>query len=240
MQKWKFLALEPSSMRRPDRFYTDPYINANGGHIPATLNRIIEEAEENGTTKDDVLSEIVARISRLVPIRKIAIDADEVRQTFTLMAEESGGVSIPAFSLSDGTLRFLTLAVLASDPKSQDLICLEEPENGIHPAKINLILKLLKELSVDPDQQPGPDNPFRQIIIATHSPSFVQLQSKNDLVYAKEALVKTSNGTFRTLRCCALEGSWRVDSGIQKIGMASIVNYLAAPEGAQLQLPNID
>jgi predicted ATPase len=240
MQRWRFLALEPSAMRKPDRFQSEAYISASGGHIPATLNRLVAEAEQRGDTPEDVYAGVAARVAQLVAIADIEIEVDEVRQLLTLAVKEQSGVRLPAASLSDGTLRFLTLAVLASDPSAEGLICIEEPENGIHPAKMAQMVTLLQDLALDPFESPGVDNPFRQVIVATHSPVFVQLQNKNDLLFAVEARIKGPGGKpLRTLRCCPLDGTWRAKSGVPTVGLATVIDYLSAPPGAQLELPEL-
>ena len=40
MQRWRILALEPSAMRRSDKFTDEPGITADGGHIPVTLHHL--------------------------------------------------------------------------------------------------------------------------------------------------------------------------------------------------------
>jgi predicted ATPase len=240
MQRWRFLALEPSAMRKPDRFQTDPFITASGGHVPATLNRLVAQAEQEGDNALNVYAEIAARVAELVPVANLEVDVDEIRQLLTLVVSEQSGVRLPAASLSDGTLRFLTLAVLVSDPSAQGLICIEEPENGIHPGKMGEMVDLLRDLAVDPAESPGQDNPFRQVIIATHSPVFVQLQHPEDLLFAVEARVRGSNGQpVKTLRCRPLEDTWRSKSGEPTVGLATILAYLSSPPGAQLELPEL-
>lgn len=240
MQSWRFLALEPSEMRQPDRFRTEPVVTAGGGHVPATVNRLVGEAEKNGGHAADVYASIASRVAELVPIADIEVDVDEVRQLLTLVVREQSGVRLPAASLSDGTLRFLTLAVLVTDPMAEGLICIEEPENGIHPAKMQEMVNLLRDLAVDPQESPGPDNPFRQVIVATHSPVFVQLQRPDDLLFAVEARVKGVDGVpARTLRCRPLHDTWRARSGEPAVGMATILAYLSAPPGAQLEIPEL-
>lgn len=240
MQKWQFLALEPSSMRKADRFQTDPHVTASGGHLPATIHRLVVESEKNGLDPSTVYSKITSTVAELVSVDDIEVNIDDVRQLLTLVVNEQHGVRLPASSLSDGTLRFLTLAVLLSDNQSQGLICIEEPENGIHPAKMNEMVKLLKDLAIDTSEAPGQDNPFRQVIVATHSPVFVQLQNPNDLLFAVDTRVKDPFGNpTRTVRCRPLHDTWRSRTGEPAVGMATILSYLSAPPGAQLELPNL-
>lgn len=65
---------------------------------------------------------------------------------------------IPATRLSDGTLRYLSLLVILCHPEPPPLICIEEPELGMHPDIIPVIAELLVEASKR-----------TQLIITTHS-----------------------------------------------------------------------
>jgi len=58
-----------------------------------------------------------------------------------------GDFSIPATRLSDGTLRYLCLIALLLDPTPPPLICIEEPELGLHPDIIPKIADLLVDAS---------------------------------------------------------------------------------------------
>lgn len=240
MQRWRFLALEPSAMRSPDRFHTDAHVTSSGGHIAATLNRLGNDAQSQGETRESAFAAIARRLAELVAVSSVDIDVDEVRQLLTVEVSERNGVKLPASSLSDGTLRFLTLTALVADPQAQGLVCIEEPENGIHPAKMAEMVRLLKDLAVNADFAPGLENPFRQVIIATHSPVFVQLQRPDDLLFATEVRVKAPDGQpVRTLRCRPLDNTWRSRAGEHPVGLATILAYLSAPPEAQLVFPEL-
>jgi len=239
MQSWRFLALEPSSMRGADRFFTDPHVTPNGGHLPATLHRL---ATRNGMQTNGVAStyaQIASRLSEFLPVRDVRVRTDEVRQLLTLEVKEKSGVFLPARSLSDGTLRFLTLCVLERDPDFSGLLCMEEPENGIHPARLSAMVDLLRDLAVDPTVAPGSENPLRQVIVATHSPYFVQLQNPEDLLYAKPTkVIGPSASSTTTLRCLPLRGSRRAEKQEAGIGKGDILSYLSTPPEAQIGLPH--
>ncbi len=238
MQKWRVLALEPSAMRKADRFHSAPSISAAGEHLPATLYRLATTAEDGDHDPERVFARIAGRLAELVPVRGIKINVDEVRLLLTLEAIEKGGVSLPARSLSDGTLRFLALCILAEDPDYQGVVCMEEPENGIHPEKMEAMVSLLRDLAVDPMRAPGPENPMRQVILATHSPWFVQLQDESDLLAAMETRIRSPFGRpTSTLRCRPLSGTWRARNGRAGIGKGTILAYLTTPPGAQIKLP---
>lgn len=68
------------------------------------------------------------------------------------------GFTIPATRLSDGTLRFLCLLAILCHPDPPPLVCIEEPELGLHPDLLPTIARLLKTASTR-----------TQIIVTTHS-----------------------------------------------------------------------
>jgi len=74
---------------------------------------------------------------------------------------------IPATRLSDGTLRYLCLMALLLDPTPPPLICLEEPEIGLHPD----ILPTIAEMLIEASQR-------TQLIVTTHSDALVSALSE--------------------------------------------------------------
>ena len=72
-----------------------------------------------------------------------------------------GGVPIPARVLSEGTLRMIGLLALSGAKEPPSLIGFEEPENGIHPRRIEQVAELLKSRTTTGGGQ---------IIVTTHSP----------------------------------------------------------------------
>jgi predicted ATPase len=89
------------------------------------------------------------------------------------------------------------------------VICLEEPENGIHPDRIGEMIQLLRDIAVDPNGRIGEDNPLRQVLVNTHSPVVVQNVHPNDLIYIDEERILRhgSAGKVASLRVPA--GTWR-------------------------------
>ncbi|MDR1657029.1 MAG: AAA family ATPase [Deltaproteobacteria bacterium] len=75
---------------------------------------------------------------------------------------QEGRRIIPATRLSDGTLRYLSLLTILLHPSPPPLICIEEPEWGLHPDIIPTLVRLLQEASTR-----------TQLIVTTHSDSLV-------------------------------------------------------------------
>jgi predicted ATPase len=83
----------------------------------------------------------------------VSIEGGTVQVFFT-----EGDFTIPATRLSDGTLRYLCLLAILCDPTPPPLICIEEPELGLHPDIIPKVADLLKAASER-----------TQLLVTTHS-----------------------------------------------------------------------
>ncbi len=206
MASWQTLMLEPSAMRAPS-FYTDErFVDARGANLPATIERLGKDDERPG----QICAELANHLSELIEdVREIRVKNDEKTETLTLEALGRDGIFHPARSLSDGTLRFLVLAVLAQDPKATGMLCLEEPENGIHPARIPAMLELLKDIAVEPQRAADRDNPLRQVVINTHAPAIIDNLVADDLVYLDEEQVGLDDGMGRVASLRVPETGWR-------------------------------
>ena len=83
--------------------------------------------------------------------------------TIRLTVRETGlSKPVPATRLSDGAIRFIALLAILCHPEPPPLICIEEPEIGLHPDSIDLVVELLRAASER-----------TQIIVTTHSPWLV-------------------------------------------------------------------
>ena len=98
--------------------------------------------------------------------------------TIQVFMHERGDKTIPAVRLSDGTLRYLCLLAILCHPEPPPLICLEEPEAGLHPDIIPKIAELLVEASRR-----------TQLIVTTHSDALVSALSETP-----EAIVVCERG----------------------------------------------
>src|SRR5581483_7534293 len=64
--------------------------------------------------------------------------------------------------MSDGTLKFLSLLAALFHPKPPALMCIEEPEAGLHPDAMQLVAEVLMEASES-----------IQLIVTTHSDALI-------------------------------------------------------------------
>lgn len=204
MESWRTLQLEPSAMRAPSLYSDAKHVDERGAYLASCLHRL---SKLRGTP---VWNEIASRVARLVPdVREITVEDDPRLEMYTAQVRSSDGALRPARALSDGTLRFLVLATLAADPEATGSLCVEEPENGIHPDSVRDMVKLLYDLAVDPHLKVDNENPLRQVLVNTHSPLVYKAVDLQDVVFMEfvDAVRDGARG-----RCAAIrvpDRTWR-------------------------------
>ena len=216
MESWRILQLEPSALRKPDEINASPHLTFNGAHLPANLYHLAQSTifkKDKGAKIDPdfILAKVANRLSTLIgDVRRVWVDRDDKREILTLQVTGSDGTDHPARSLSDGTLRFLALSVLELDVTAQGLICLEEPENGIHPERIPAMLHLLRDIATDPDEPVDGTNPLRQVIVNTHSPAVVSEVPDDSLLIAELKEDIQEDRRFNKVSFSCLSDTWRI------------------------------
>jgi predicted ATPase len=244
MQSWRRLQLEPAALREPDTFATPPRLGNDGSHLAATLFhlahggagswvRASEHAPEPAPST--IYTRVANRLTDLIDdVREVGVAVDPQRELWTLFASGKDGTNHPARALSDGTLRFLALAVLELDPVAQGVLCLEEPENGIHPERIPAMLRLLKEIATSTDDPIGSDNPLRQVIINTHSPAVVSEVDDDSLLFARLRENVRDGQRFQSVHFACLSETWRATGNepAEEISKGEILVYLSDPRPA--------
>jgi len=231
MQFWRLLQLEPSALRRPDEFSAPARLGSNGSHLASTLYRL---AHHNGRSEQSdpggarVCATVANRLAQLIDdVHSIVVNRDVKRELLTLNLIGRDKTPHAARSLSDGTLRFLALAVLEQDPEVQGVLCLEEPENGIHPARIPAMIRLLQDIGVATSEPIGRDNPLQQVIINTHSPAVVQQVPEDTLLVAEPRETIHSGQRVSGVRFSCLPDTWRAKSGeTHTCKLGDLLSYL--------------
>lgn len=131
-----------------------------------------EDARNLGLVLNDLQHRPGARQVFLDQFKQFYANVDAITTrihggTVQLFVHETGlREPIPATRLSDGTLRYLCLLAVLCHPEPPPLICIEEPELGLHPD----ILPTIAELLIDAVQR-------TQLIVTTHSDVLVSALS---------------------------------------------------------------
>jgi hypothetical protein len=154
---WRTYYLDPRvAMRTAEPPSEVRDIGVLGGQVAPFLYRLRAEYPKH-------FGAIVRTIRSIVPsVEDLSVDLDERRGTLDILVRQDG-VEYSSRVVSEGTLRVLALCAIAVNPWSGSLLAFEEPENGVHPRRLELIAQLLLSLSTEHG---------KQVIVTTHSPLF--------------------------------------------------------------------
>lgn len=152
---WRTYYFEPRREMREEESPADVFdIGMHGEYIAALLYKLRAERPKH-------FDAVWRAVRSIVPsIESLRVELDERRGTLNLLIRQEG-VEYSSRVLSEGTLRVLALCTIAVNPWGGSLLALEEPENGVHPRRLELIAQLLFSLA---------EQRRRQIVVTTHSP----------------------------------------------------------------------
>ena len=157
LSEWRTYYLDPRVAMRAARPPSDVRdIGALGELIAPFLYKLKAEDRKR-------FDAIVRTLRSLIPsIESLDVILDQRQGTLDLLVRQDG-IDYSSRIVSEGTLRVLALCSIAVNPWGGSLLALEEPENGVHPRRLELIAQLLLSLALDQG---------RQVIVTTHSPLF--------------------------------------------------------------------
>ena len=158
------LMLNSQRMREPCRPDSPRSFQVDGSNLPLVLRQLKEENPER-------FRRWLSHVKLALPnIEDIVIREREVDRFVYLEVHFQGGLRSPSWMLSDGTLRFLDLTLLAYIPSEDKIYLIEEPENGIHPRALELVYQSLSSIYDG------------QVFIATQSPLLLKMAKQRDLL----------------------------------------------------------
>ena len=172
---WRFFQISPHAARRstPWEAQTIPPLANDGSNLSAFLYALSKYDPETFDEIQDRLSRAIGLPEKVETTYVPAlVGHGEIRLSF--QERPFPGVAIPPESMSDGTILLLTyLALLLGDPNAS-LICIEEPDHGLHPTLMLRLADILRSVvEVEAVDDPEYDLIRPQIIITTHSTDFL-------------------------------------------------------------------
>jgi predicted ATPase len=167
---WEFGGLAP--VREPcDVSLPSEFLSEEGDNLGAVLNGLLI----NPVVKREIIESLKLFYEGASDLRT-AVQGGKIQ---TYFEEKHLKSAIPLIRLSDGTVRWLSLLSILLNPDPPPLVCIEEPELGLHPDMVHELGKLLIDASSR-----------MQIIVTTHSDALVESfteQPDSVLVCEKES-----------------------------------------------------
>ena len=153
----------------------DDVLLADNRNLALVLNQI---EHYNGRDFDDLLQRFLPQFERM----STRVSGGAVQ---FYLHERGLSTPVPATRLSDGTIRFVAILAALLTPKPPPLLCIEEPELGLHPDALTIVADLLVDASAR-----------MQLVVTTHSDALVSaLSTEVDAVVTCE---KQGMGTVLT------------------------------------------
>jgi predicted ATPase len=141
-------------------------LHPDAGNLAAVLLRLRERSR-------NAYERIVGTIRQVAPFfRNFVLEPELAEDRLRLRWRQVGSDTVfPADALSDGTLRFICLAVLLGQPELPGMIVLDEPELGLHPFAIVQLAEMLRAATTR-----------SQALIATQSVTLMNQFELDDLI----------------------------------------------------------
>jgi predicted ATPase len=162
------IVLNSLLLRRPSPPGQARTFKPDGSNLPWVIADL-------GRRSSERKSQWIAHLQTSLPdIEDIStIERPEDRHRY-LVIRYRGGLEVPSWMVSDGTLRMLALTLPAYLPDLEGIYLIEEPENGIHPRAIETVYQSLSSVY------------DAQVLLATHSPIILNLvEAEQVLCFAK-------------------------------------------------------
>ncbi|MBI1987291.1 MAG: AAA family ATPase [Nitrospinae bacterium] len=185
LRSWRFLQLDPGSLRRPSPTTAPEMLEPDGSNLATVLARIRAETKTE-TNPKGAIADIAADLAALIPgVLDVGVEEDRQNREYRVNVTLRDELPFSSRVVSDGTLRVLALLTMLHDPKHRGLVCFEEPENGVHPARLKALIRHLREMVTDPtSEEIDPDEPLSQMLLNSHSPVVLSALAAGDMMFA--------------------------------------------------------
>ncbi len=194
----QFLQIDPQASRRATDRLAPRRLLPDASNLATVLARLMEETRTDKRPKGFV-SDIVADLSSLIPSvadLDVRDDPGDSEYSFALRLRDSQSFSSRV--ISDGTLRLLALVTVLNDPRHGGVLCWEEPENGVHEARIPALIELIRG-AAGCAESPETQASF-QILVNTHSPVVMSALKDQEVVASDVISTLTPETQSRTPR----------------------------------------
>lgn len=197
----RFVRLDPDSMRSAEALLKqgEPIAlrDEKGAGLPALLDAIRDRGDG---TFDKIADELRAKYPT---VRFLQLERDEDSRK-RVAVELTNGLRIGAKYMSEGMLYYIAILAIQYSQMPK-MILFEEPENGLHPARIADVMRILRDISKT-----------TQVVVATHSPLVINEMKPEEVTVltrtpedgTRATLIKDTPGFEERAKVYALGELW--------------------------------
>ncbi|MCC7352743.1 MAG: AAA family ATPase [Anaerolineae bacterium] len=179
LSRWRFYYFDPEAMRAETPLKEVESLGSFGTDLAAFYNTLKFRNPRQFEAVNRALRSLLPNVQRL--------DVERTPEGFLRLQVSENGIPFSARVVSEGTLRVLGLLAITDPVAPTTVIGYEEPENGVHPRRLQLIADLLKN-TAETD---------KQILVNTHSPKLPEYFDPSSLVVCRKEKGKTRFTPFQ-------------------------------------------
>lgn len=167
LEKWYVSSFKIDLGRNISEIGISEHLSISGNNLAQVTKYIYDY---HRPVFDTILEKLPKRIPGIAKV-----EAKETEEGMIVLKFQDKSFSTPFLSkfVSDGTIKMFAYLILLYDPNPHPLLCIEEPENYLHP---DLLLELCEEIR-EYSERGG------QVLVSTHSPDFVNGVNIDELYF---------------------------------------------------------
>ena len=168
LSRWRFYYFDPETMRAEVPLKEVKGVGPFGADLAAFYNTLKVQDPRQFDALNYALRSLLPHVSRL--------EVTRTPEGFLRLEVWEDGNPFSARVISEGTLRVLGLMAITHPFTPISVVGYEEPENGVHPRRLQLLAELLRNAA-----EGG-----KQILVNTHSPVFPRYFPPQSLIVCRK------------------------------------------------------
>jgi predicted ATPase len=187
-RRWRVYYFDPEALRSESPLKQTTALTSRGGDLAAYMNTLQVKMPQRYLGLVQALKFIIPSVQ--------GVEVGPTPEGLLSLAVVEAGVPFSARVVSEGTLRVLGMLAITDAASPSTFVAYEEPENGVHPRRLELIAELLRNAAA---------KKHVQLLVNTHSPILPALLSDARLY----SCTKDADGVsrFRVLASGLFAGS---------------------------------
>jgi predicted ATPase len=164
VEGWFLSYFVPDQARQVPEAGAKEHLSRTGENLPNVVQYLSEEHPQ-------ILASVLKRVAKRIPGLE-RVESKRTEDGRLALRFKDGPFNDPFLArfVSDGTIKMFAYLVLLSDPEPPPLLCIEEPENGLHPKLLPILAEELRAHATK-----------TQVFVSSHSPYFVNALRPEEL-----------------------------------------------------------